>query len=91
MRWPPRERIAESLAEQVLGTCSSRRSAHSVLNTLTSLPPERSITATCPWYGGVTDVAAGRGDDVGAVDVERGGELLVGGVGRTSGMLYQGR
>ena len=51
---PPRERIAESLAEHVLGTCSSRRFEHSVLNTLTTRPLERSISTTWPWYGGMS-------------------------------------
>jgi hypothetical protein len=45
---PPRERIAESLAEQVLGICSSRRLAHSVLNTFSRRPLERAISTTCP-------------------------------------------
>ena len=46
---PPRERIAESLAEQLLGTISVRRLAQSVLNTVLMRPLARSIRTTCPW------------------------------------------
>ncbi len=43
---PPRDRIAESLAEQLLGTSSAWRFAQSVLNTLARRPLARSIRTT---------------------------------------------
>src|ERR1019366_1243936 len=46
---PPRERIAESLAGQLLGTSSSRRPEQSVLKTRVRRALERSIATRWPW------------------------------------------
>ena len=54
MTAPPRERIAESLAEQLLGTIRPRLFEHSVLNTVRTRPLARSISTTWPWYGGMS-------------------------------------
>ena len=46
---PPRDRMAESLARQLLGANSPPRFEQSVLYTVRNLPLVLSISATCPW------------------------------------------
>ena len=53
---PPRAQIAEPDSEQVDGSISPERKAHSELNTFASAPLRRSIATTWPWYGGASPV-----------------------------------
>ena len=46
---PPRERIAESLCGQLVGTMIVWRFEQSVLKTRRNLPLAREISATWPW------------------------------------------
>ena len=75
---PPRERIAESLAEQVLGMLQRAAVGAERVEDRSELAAGAVDRDHVALVGGdVADVAAGGGEQVGAGDVERRAELLV--------------